>query len=54
MPATATSPVPHVERPLEDGWTLPATWYTDRALHERERERLFARAWTYAGPVEWV
>jgi len=52
--ATAPSPVPHVERPLEDGWTLPATWYTDTALHERERERLFARAWTYAGPVEWV
>ena len=21
---------------------------------ERERERLFARAWTYAGPAEWV
>jgi len=54
MSATAPSPVPHVERPLEDGWTLPATWYTDTALHERERERLFARAWTYAGPVEWV
>ena len=42
------------ERPLEDGWTLPASWYTDAALHERARERLFAGAWTYAGPTEWV
>ena len=23
-------------------------------VHERERERIFARAWTYAGPAEWV
>ncbi len=28
---TQTSPdtIPAVDRPLEDGWTLPASWYTD-------------------------
>jgi len=54
MATVALSPLPPLEHPLEDGWTLPATWYTDVAVHERERERLFARAWTYAGPAEWV
>ena len=48
------TPVPRIEHPLEDGWTLPASWYTDLGVHELERERLFARAWTYAGPAEWV
>jgi choline monooxygenase len=51
---TATTPIPPLENPLEDGWTLPASWYTDPGVHERERERLFARAWTYAGPAAWV
>jgi choline monooxygenase len=54
MSTTSPSPVPRVERPLEDGWTLPASWYTDAAVRELERERLFARAWTYAGSTEWV
>jgi carnitine monooxygenase subunit len=54
MAIAALSPLPPLQHPLEDGWTLPATWYTDLAVHERERERLFARAWTYAGPAEWV
>jgi phenylpropionate dioxygenase-like ring-hydroxylating dioxygenase large terminal subunit len=54
MSTTAPSPLPHIEHPLEGGWTLPASWYTDPLVHERERERLFARAWTYAGPAEWV
>ena len=46
--------LPALPNPLQDGWTLPASWYTDLAVQERERERLFARAWTYAGPAEWV
>ena len=49
-----TTAIPELERPLEDGWTLPASWYVDPGVLERERERLFARAWTYAGPAEWV
>jgi carnitine monooxygenase subunit len=51
---TTPSSLPRVENPLEDGWTLPASWYREPAVHERERERLFSRAWTYAGPTEWV
>ena len=54
MTTAALSSVPPLEHPLEEGWTLPASWYTDLGVHERERERLFARAWTYAGPAEWV
>ncbi len=51
---TTTSLVPPVEHPLEDGWTLPASWYSDTTVAERERERIFARSWVYAGPAERV
>jgi choline monooxygenase len=51
---TSTSPIPHPAKPLEEGWTLPASWYTDSAVGELERERIFASAWAYAGPAEWV
>ncbi len=54
MSTTAPASLPDIELALEDGWTLPASWYTDLAVHERERDRLFARAWTYAGPAAWV
>jgi choline monooxygenase len=33
---------------LERGLTLPASWYADPAVLERERGRIFARAWLYA------
>jgi carnitine monooxygenase subunit len=51
---TAAISLPALPNPLADGWTLPASWYTDLAVQERERVRVFARAWTYAGPAEWV
>jgi choline monooxygenase len=57
MPDTEAAthhPIPTFERSLEDGWTLPASWYTDTTVQALERERIFARAWTYAGPAEWV
>jgi choline monooxygenase len=41
--------LPPLEHPLEDGWTLPAAWYTDPAVAERERREIFARSWQYAG-----
>src|SRR3954447_18071954 len=39
---------------LEDGYTLPASWYTDRAIAELERERILSHSWQYAGPAELV
>jgi len=49
-----TTSVPPLEHPLEDGWTLPASWYSDPTVAARERERIFARSWQYAGPAEHV
>ena len=46
--------VPAVPRPLEDGWTLPASWYSEPAVLDLEKERIFATAWQYAGPAEKV
>ena len=39
---------------LEEGYTLPASWYTDRAIAELERERILSRSWQYAGPADLV
>ena len=39
---------------LEEGYTLPASWYTDRAIAELERERILSHSWQYAGPAELV
>ena len=43
-----------IERPLEDGWTLPSGWYRDEGVLDLERRAIFASAWQYAGPAEWV
>jgi choline monooxygenase len=32
-------------------WTLPASWYHDPAIWERERTAVFGREWQYAGHV---
>ena len=39
---------------LEEGATLPASWYGDPAILEREQERIFRSAWQYAGPAARV
>ena len=52
--APHNAPIPPLEHPLEDGWTLPASWYSDPTVAERERELIFARSWQYAGPAEHV
>ena len=53
VPTEMTSVAP-IERPLEDGWTLPASWYSDTGVFALERDRIFAPAWHYAGPLDWV
>jgi len=52
--ATHVADIPALERPLEEGWTLPAGWYADSAVQQLERDRIFAAAWAYAGPAAWV
>ncbi len=39
---------------LNRGRTLPAEWYTDAKLFEREKEHIFAASWNYVGRVEHV
>jgi phenylpropionate dioxygenase-like ring-hydroxylating dioxygenase large terminal subunit len=43
-----------LEHALEDGWTLPASWYSDPDVLALERDRIFGKAWYYAGPAELV
>jgi phenylpropionate dioxygenase-like ring-hydroxylating dioxygenase large terminal subunit len=43
-----------IMRPLADGWTLPASWYSDPAVLKLERERIFAHSWQYVGHVDSV
>ena len=49
-----TPAIPPLEHPLAEGWTLPASWYSDPGVAALERERIFARTWQYAGPAEQV
>jgi choline monooxygenase len=49
-----THRLPPIPNPIEEGWTLPASWYSDAAVLDLERERIFASAWQYAGPAELV
>jgi len=39
------------ETPAAAVWTLPASWYHDPAIWERERRAVFGREWQYAGHV---
>jgi ferredoxin-NADP reductase/phenylpropionate dioxygenase-like ring-hydroxylating dioxygenase large terminal subunit len=36
---------------LRRGFTLPARWYTDPDITDRELRLLFSRSWAYVGPV---
>jgi phenylpropionate dioxygenase-like ring-hydroxylating dioxygenase large terminal subunit len=36
---------------LEGGESLPAHWYTDPAITEREIAQIFRRSWNYVGPL---
>ena len=35
---------------LDNGWTLPARWYSDPNVAELEYQRIFARSWTLLCP----
>jgi len=48
----ATDTVSQLQEDLEQGQTLPASWYTDPALYARERERIFRHTWQYVGLTE--
>jgi choline monooxygenase len=42
------------ELPLERARTIPAAWYTDVAIAQAERERVFARGWCVVGRAEQI
>ena len=43
-----------VAEALEQGYTLPAGWYTDPEVLRLEQERIFRRSWQYAGRADQV
>ena len=43
-----------IARSLEQGYTLPAGWYTEAEILQLEHERIFRRAWQYAGRANQV
>jgi choline monooxygenase len=46
--------LPPLEHPLEEGWSLPAAWYSSEDVHRRELERIFSRSWQYVGRSDAV
>jgi phenylpropionate dioxygenase-like ring-hydroxylating dioxygenase large terminal subunit len=49
LPSVYDVSLDEIRAGLEAGWTLPASWYTDPAVHELELERIFGRSWQFAG-----
>ena len=45
---------PDIATALEQGYTLPAIWYTDPAIFALEQQRIFRRCWQYVGLTEQV
>ena len=39
-------------RPLEDAWTIPASWYTDENLYKLELQTVFSRSWQFAARLD--
>jgi phenylpropionate dioxygenase-like ring-hydroxylating dioxygenase large terminal subunit len=40
--------------PLEDAWTIPASWYVDPRIAELERATVFSRSWQMIGRSDQV
>lgn len=41
-------------RSLEEGYSLPSSWYTDPAIFELERQKIFRRNWLYFGHADEI
>lgn len=50
MSDTMASPAVLIEA-LDRGLTLPARWYTDASITERELQQVFSKTWAYVGPL---
>jgi phenylpropionate dioxygenase-like ring-hydroxylating dioxygenase large terminal subunit len=51
---SAMKPDPQLREALDQGRTLPASWYTKPDVFRLEQRRIFRRGWQYAGLVEQV
>ena len=40
--------------PLEQAYTIPASWYVDARVAELERQRVFGRTWQVVGRTDQV
>ncbi len=40
------------QAPLDRASTIPAAWYTDKRIAQRERERVFGRTWQVVAPAD--
>lgn len=47
----ASNDTEQVAAALDRGESLPARWYTDPAITERENAQIFRKAWNYIGPT---
>ncbi len=54
QPTTAELANENLSQDLDRGLSLPASWYTDASVVDLERERIFRRAWQYAGRLQQV
>jgi choline monooxygenase len=44
--------IPDLAEQLEQGCTLPASWYADPDILALEKQRIFQHSWQYAGPLD--
>lgn len=54
LSSSSSTPTFDASLPLEKAVTIPAPWYTDPAIAERERQEVFGRTWLVAGRGDQV
>jgi hypothetical protein len=47
--ATGQTETTELASDLDHGFSLPSSWYTDQAIVDLERERIFGHHWQYVG-----